>query len=78
MNLCFPDVAAVKSLDELRCYSIVQGMDWTDNIILRENGFRVLELDGYHRKVFQLTNSAIKTAPKGYEKYLIDAKTLKH
>ncbi|MES2825673.1 MAG: hypothetical protein V4732_18880 [Pseudomonadota bacterium] len=161
-------IAAVKSLDELRRYSIVQGMDWTDNIILRENGFRVLELHGYQnlfkvvasgradlfcrgvnelpgefaafkgignliynesfmltykmpffyylnsrdtlakqriqeglvlayedgsimrlwhksfdasiqfaniqqRKVFQLTNGAIETAPKGYEKYLIDA-----
>lgn len=38
---------AVKSLDELRQYSIVQGIDWTDNIILRENGFRVIELDRY-------------------------------
>ncbi|MES2673754.1 MAG: hypothetical protein V4660_05910 [Pseudomonadota bacterium] len=40
-------IAAVTSLDELRRYSIVQGIGWTDNIILRENGFRVLELDGY-------------------------------
>ncbi|MES2825177.1 MAG: hypothetical protein V4732_16355 [Pseudomonadota bacterium] len=40
-------IAAVKSLDELRRYSVVQGIGWTDNIILRENGFRVLELDGY-------------------------------
>ena len=165
-------VAAVNSLNELRHYSIIQGIDWTDNIILRENGFRVLELDGYqnlfkvvaggradlfcrsvtelagefaafkkignliydetfmlvykmpffyyinsrdtlakqriqeglalayedgsimrlwhksfdssiqfaniqHRQVFQLTNRAIETAPKGYEKYLIDAKEIK-
>ena len=40
-------IEAVKSLDELRRYSIVQGIDWTDNTILRENGFRVIELDGY-------------------------------
>jgi hypothetical protein len=40
-------IEAIKSLDKLRRYSIVQGIDWTDNIILRENGFRVIELDGY-------------------------------
>jgi hypothetical protein len=165
-------IEAIKSLEELRRYSIVQGVDWTDNIILRENGFRVIELNGYqnlfkvvasgradlfcrginelpgelaafkeignlmynesfvltykmpffyylnsrdtlakqrieeglklayedgsimrlwherfdaniqfanlqHRQIFNLTNHAIETAPKGYEKYLIDPATIK-
>jgi len=165
-------IEAVKTLEELRSYSIVQGIDWTDNIILRENGFRVIELDGYqnlfkvvasgradlfcrginelssefarfkeignlmynesfvltyrmpffyylnssntlvkqrieeglslaykdgsimvlwhkyfdtsiqfanvqHRQVFHLTNRAIESAPKGYEKYLINPATVK-
>ena len=31
----------------MRQYSIVQGIGWADNAILRKNGFTVIELDSY-------------------------------
>lgn len=49
-------IKAVISLDELRDYSVVQGLGWGDNEILRANGFRVIELDGY-QNLFQMVAS---------------------
>lgn len=49
-------IKTAKSLDDLRNYSIVQGLGWGDNKILRENGFRVIELDGY-QSLFQMVAS---------------------
>lgn len=52
MRICFVSsqskdkVKQVKSLSELKQFSIVQGIGWADNEILRENGFSVIELDG--------------------------------
>jgi len=40
-------LATVKTLDDLRALSIVQGAGWTDIEILEKNGFEVLTLDRY-------------------------------
>ena len=40
-------IKAAKTLDDLRKFSMVQGRDWADNSILRENHFRVIELNDY-------------------------------
>ncbi len=37
-------IKTAQSLADLRQYSIVQGLNWSDGNILRENGFRVIEL----------------------------------
>lgn len=37
-------IAATTTLKDLTQYSIVQGANWSDNAILRANGFKVLEL----------------------------------
>jgi hypothetical protein len=40
-------IRAVKTLDELRRYTIIQGENWADVPILRANNFKVMEVDGY-------------------------------
>ncbi len=37
----------IKSIDELKRFSIVQGMGWPDTKILRHNGFKVIESNSY-------------------------------
>lgn len=41
------EISQVDELEKLTKYTIVQGIGWADNKILRDNGFRVVELDGY-------------------------------
>lgn len=41
------NVALAKSLDDLRKYSIAQGVGWADSDILRANGFNVIEIANY-------------------------------
>lgn len=40
-------VAKVKTLEELKQYSIAQGVGWADTTILRANGFKVVEVATY-------------------------------
>ncbi|MES2823325.1 MAG: hypothetical protein V4732_06975 [Pseudomonadota bacterium] len=52
-RICFTNknikekVKMANSLADFRQFSIVQGVAWSDNTILRENGFHVIELDPY-------------------------------
>jgi hypothetical protein len=41
------DIAKVKTLDDLRRYSVGQGVGWSDVNILRANGFKVMEVAAY-------------------------------
>jgi hypothetical protein len=41
------DIAKVKTLDDLRRYSVGQGVGWSDVNILRANGFKVVEVAAY-------------------------------
>ena len=40
-------ISQVKTIDELKAYSIGQGVGWTDTSILRANGFKVIEVASY-------------------------------
>lgn len=46
-------VAKVKTLDELRKFSIGQGIGWADADILRYNGFKVADI-GQHESAFRM------------------------
>jgi hypothetical protein len=46
----------IQTLAELRRYTIVQGIGWTDTLILRHNGFKVLEVDNYD-SMFRVTTA---------------------
>lgn len=52
-RVCFTNAALkkklnqVKSLNDLKKYSIGQGVGWVDSEILRANGFRVIEISNY-------------------------------
>jgi hypothetical protein len=41
------ELKAIKHIDELKRFSIVQGMGWPDTKILRHNGFKVIESNSY-------------------------------
>lgn len=53
MRVCFvnqalkKEISNVKTLDELKKYSIGQGVGWADTTILRANGFKVIEVATY-------------------------------
>lgn len=42
------EIAQVKSLDDLRKYTIGQGVGWADSDVLRANGFKVMEIANYN------------------------------
>lgn len=53
MRVCFvnqalkEEISRVKTLEELKKYSIGQGVGWADTTILRANGFKVIEVATY-------------------------------
>jgi hypothetical protein len=49
-------ISKIKTLAELRHYTIVQGIGWADTLILRHNGFKVLEIDNY-ASLFKMTTA---------------------
>jgi hypothetical protein len=40
-------IAQINHVEQLKAYSILQGVGWTDSAILRANGFRVTESSNY-------------------------------
>ena len=69
-------IKSSKTLDDMRQYSIVQGLNWKDGNILRENGFRVIELPSYPA-LFKMVASeradlfcrGVNELPAEYEKF---------
>lgn len=41
------ELKSIKNIEELKRFSIVQGMGWPDTKILRHNGFKVIESNSY-------------------------------
>lgn len=49
-------ISRIKTLAELRHYTIIQGIGWADTQILRHNGFKVLEIENY-ASLFKMTTA---------------------
>ena len=57
----------VRTLDELRRFSMVQGLDWPDTGILRANGLQVIASPGYDAMFKQLRLGRADAFPRGIE-----------
>ncbi|MFT7771671.1 substrate-binding periplasmic protein [Roseateles sp.] len=69
--LALPEVAArmrgVRTLDELRTFSLVQGLEWPDTGILQGNGLNVVVSPGYEAMFRQLRLGRVDAFPRSVE-----------
>lgn len=69
--LALPEVAArlrgVRKLDELRSFSLVQGLEWPDAGILQSNGLNVVVSPGYDAMFKQLRLGRVDAFPRSVE-----------
>jgi len=56
---------SVKTLDELKEYTILQGFGWSDIDILRSEGFEVMEIQKYESLFLMVTNNRGDLLPRG-------------
>lgn len=61
----YEKVAAIKSIEELKRFTIGQGLSWADTDILRHNGFNVFEIGNYSTIFRMVANNRIDLFCRG-------------
>ena len=70
-------ISQVKSLDELKAYSIGQGVGWADVSILRANGFKVVEVASYESLFKMVTAGRVDLFCRGANEILGEIEAFK-
>jgi hypothetical protein len=71
------NVAKAKSLDELKKFTIAQGVGWVDTKILRANGFKVIEVPIYNNIFKMITSNRIDLFCRGANQIKYEIETLR-
>ncbi|MFD2205832.1 hypothetical protein [Kiloniella antarctica] len=61
---------SVKNLDQLKEFSMVQGIGWNDTEILKKSGFNVVEASNYHGMFQMVANNRADLFPRGINEFL--------
>jgi Bacterial extracellular solute-binding proteins, family 3 len=71
-------VAQVKSIDELRQFTIAQGTNWPDVSILKANGFKVIEVPLYTSLFKMVVSNRVELVCRGMNELRSELSQFKH